>query len=165
MAIRASLCGAALILLSACAGMPETSSSASKDAPQDRLAPRDLTQGECGVFVWTSDAARKFIFFSQATNPVGVWWSEKGEIQIQRTASDGPTSFEQSPEQSFILPDGGSLKVTLSEPEDVDNGTRFKSGTIAKTTADGWEKVIPVFGVAACNVRPIGAQYSVRSIR
>ena len=165
MAVRALICGAALILLSACNSVPGSSSSSRADVPQDRLSPRDLTQGECGIFVWTSDAARRFIFFSQATNPIANWWSPDGEIQINRISSDGLTSFEQSPVQNYNLPDGGTLKLTLSDPEEVDNGTRFKSGTIAQTGADGWEKVMPVFGVAACNVRPIGAQYSVRSIR
>ena len=93
------------------------------------------------------------------------WWSGEGEQTIQRIGSEGATAFEQSPVQTFGLPDGGALKVALSNPEDVENGTRYKSGAITQTGPDGWEKVMPVFGVSACNVRPVGAQYSMRTIR
>lgn len=167
MAIRSFIGAAAIILIAACSSTPDGSKSGVNASGKlgDRLAPRDLSNGECGIFVWTADAARRFVFFSQATTPAANWWSHTGEQTIMRTSSDGLTAFEQSPVQSFALSDGGSLKLALSDPEEVDNGTRYKSGAITQTGPDGWERVMPVFGVAACNVRPIGAQYSMRSTR
>ena len=167
MAVRQLIGVVGLIVLSACSSLPDglKSSDAKSAKLTDRLAPRDLTQGECGIFVWTADAARRFVFFSQATDPTASWWSGSSEQTVQRISSDGLTAFEQSPVQTFGLADGGALKVSLSNPEEVDNGTRFRSGAITQTGPDGWEKVMPVFGVAACNVRPVGAQYSMRTIR
>lgn len=167
MVVRQMIGVVGLTLLTACSSLPTGANSSDGKSGQfaDRLAPRDLTQGECGIFVWTADAARRFVFFSQATDPIASWWGPQGEQAIKRTGSEGLTALEQSPVQSFSLADGGSLKVSLSNPEEVDNGARFKSGAIIQTGPDGWEKVMPVFGVAACNVRPVGAQYSMRTIR
>ena len=167
MAVRHLIGFVGLIVLSACSSLPDglKSSNSKSEKLEDRLSPRDLTQGECGIFVWTADAARRFVFFSQATDPMASWWSGDGEQFIQRISSDGQAAFEQSSIQTFGLPDGGSLRVALSDPEEVANGTRYKTGAITQTGSDGWEKVMPVFGVAACNVRPVGAQYSMRTIR
>lgn len=167
MAVRSVISIAALTLFAGCAsvansGKTQTSNAAKLD---DRLAPRNLNNGECGIFVWTADIAKRFIFFSQADKPTASWWSKDGEIEITRRASDGISAFDQLPAQNFDIPSGGRLKVTLFDPEDVDNGTRYKSGAITQTTIDGWEKVVPVIGMSACNLKVVGSEYSLRSTR
>lgn len=166
MAVKKIISITAMTLLAACAsvGNGGTNSKASSKL-DDRLAPRDLGKGECGIFVWTADNARRFIFFSQTEKSTASWWSADGEIDVTRMSSGGIYAFDQASEQSFKLPDGGNLKLSLSNPEEVDNGTRYKSGAITQTSADGWEKVIPVLGMAACNLTVVGSEYSVRPIR
>jgi len=95
---------------------------------------------------------------------MGRWWNGKKEIEIARISSEGFEAQGQSPVQNFNNPEEGSLSLALRDPEEVDNGTRFKGGAITQTNVDGWEKVIPVFGLAGCNLNPKSAQYSVRTI-
>ncbi len=168
MAVRYTIAIAALLMLGACGTTATNAKSNTKTkitAQQDRLAPRDLNTGECGIFVWTADPARRFVFFSQMDSATASWWSDSGEVEINRISSNGLPSFGQLPDQTYQLPDGAALKLKLNDPEDVDNGTRYRSGAITQTAADGWEKVVPVSGIAACNVKPVGAEYSMRTIR
>ncbi len=167
MVMRQVLLISSLALMTACSSVPDGSKARNSDSGnfKDQLAPRDLNDGGCGIFVWTADAARRFIFFSQNEKPMANWWSEDGEIEIQRQSSSGDAALDQAPFQSFSLPDGGNLKLDLSDPEDMDNGTRYRSGAITEVNSEGWAKVIPVFGVAACNLKVVGADYSVRTIR
>lgn len=167
MAVKRAITIAALTLLAGCASVASSgrSQNANSTKLDDRLTPRNLNNGECGIFVWTADNAKRFIFFSQADKPTASWWSKDGEIEISRRASDSISAFDQLPAQNFDIPSGGALKVALFDPEDVDNGTRYKSGAITQTTVDGWEKVIPVIGMSACNLKVVGSEYSLRSTR
>ncbi len=168
MAIKYAIGLTALLILGACGTTGTQSKSKTKTSiavKQDRLAPRDLESGECGIFVWTADTARRFVFFSRTDSASGSWWGENGEIEVPQIFSDSQPAFEQTPNQTYQLPDGGELLLKLSDPEEVDNGTRYRAGSITQTTANGWDKVIPVSGIAACNVNPLGAEYSTRSIR
>lgn len=168
MAIRYVIGLVALLALGACGTTGTKTKSKTKtkiSAQQDRLAPRNLNTGECGIFVWTADTARRFVFFSQMDSATASWWDNDGEIEIPQIASNSQATLGQAPDQTYQLPNGGQLKLQLSDPEEVDNGTRYRTGAIAQTAADGWEKVIPVSGIAACNVNPVGAPYSTRSIR
>ncbi len=151
MAIKQSVIFSAFFVLSACA----TTLDSSKDIPQankadDRLTARNLSAGECGMFVWTADNARRFIFFSRADQAEASWWNGSNEVTIARVSSEGFASYGQPPEQIFRMTDGGKLMLALSDPEDINSGTRFKSGAITLAGADGWEKVVPVIGLAGC---------------
>jgi len=116
----------------------------------DRLSARDLGAGECAMFVWTADRTRRFILFSQASSPNASWLSKSGEMTIVRTDSEGIETFDQSPQQTFALHDGGKLSLSLEDSEAIDQGTRYKSGSLKHMGADGWEKVMPVVGLSAC---------------
>jgi len=156
-----------VLSLAACSSLDVSPKSAKPEVvkAQDRLTPRNLEKGECGVFVWTAEPARRFVLFSQSEEPTASWWDGSAETQITRTASEGFAAFDQPPVQSFSMQDGGTLKLALMEPEDVDNGTRYKAGAITQMGSDGWEKVMPVFGIAACNLNPVTADYSMRTIQ
>ena len=167
MAIRILLTALCVVTVSACASNSKSSKSKKTDTvkQQDRLAPRNLDQGDCGLFVWTAESARRFVLFSQSKLDTASWWDDSSEVDIVRTGFEGYAVHDQPPTQSFALADGGTLKLSLKDPEDVDNGTRYKAGAITQIGSDGWEKVIPVFGLAACNLTPVTADYSVRTIR
>ncbi len=147
------------LILCGCASTPEIFGGADKaktEKPTDRLEARHLAQGECAIFVWTKDNARRFILFSQYKEPMASWWSGngegEGEIMITRTLSEGYSSYEQPPHQDFVLPGGGRLSLKLDDPEEINHGTRYKTGSITIKSADDWEKVIPVIGLAGCQI-------------
>jgi len=140
-----------IAMLCGCETLGDISKSPDTNQSQgDRLAARELSPGECGLFVFTADEARRFILFSQAGNSGASWWTESGEITIQRNASDGFVTYGQAPGQSFELPDGNALELVLGDPQEIDRGTRYKAGRITFSDADGWEKIMPVIGAAGC---------------
>lgn len=151
MAIGKALLFTAALGLTACATTPgDTNSNQQSSKPTDRLSARELDQGDCGMFVWTADKARRFILYSQADKANANWWTEDGEVLVARVSDSGFSVYGQPPIQEFRMSDGGSLSMTLNDPEDINNGIRYKSGAVHVSDAQGWDKVIPVVGLAGC---------------
>ena len=81
-----------VLVLGGCASTPENTAgtkAAISEKPKDRLAARNLEAGECGIFVWTKDKARRFILFSQYEKPTASWWEDGSEVMLTRTLSEG----------------------------------------------------------------------------
>ncbi len=171
MVVRNILVGIAILSLVACQSNPNNSrQSSSQNVKQaertDRLSPRDMPYGECGLFVWQLDPEPKLVLFSQADDDLADWWSEStGSVEISRISSGGFETQGQSPIQSFSLPDGSSLKLDLRNPASVDNGTMYKNGTLTLPATENLEMIMPVSGMTACNLNPVAADYTVRTIR
>lgn len=136
-----------LCLLSACTMLPDHPPSEAIDF----LSARRLEINECGLFVWTADRHQRFILFSQSHTQSGVWADGQGETELTLSQSRGTVAFDQFPEQKLYTPGGVRLDLRLMDREDIVHGARFRHGTLNVTTADGWEKVTPVAGLAVCN--------------
>lgn len=116
----------------------------------ERLGPRNLSAGECGLFVWTSGLERQFILFSQAAKFSGAWLTEQGEVALKIIEQDGEPANRQFPSVSYVSDEGGKIELSLKTRETITNGTRFKGGTLRITDDAGWETVKPVVGLTAC---------------
>ncbi len=151
MVSRSILVGTALIGLSACASVDkDIEPSPLSDNAADRLAPRTLNPGDCGLFVFSIDQDPRLILFSDNIDNRAAWTEGQGEMQLIITERGGEPALGQFPEQNFTLPDGRTLDLTLVAGEEVDAGTRFPRGTLKLSTEEGWNKVIPVTALAAC---------------
>lgn len=118
-----------------------------KDAPapiKTGLAAKTLTPGECGLYVWTADTAKTFILFAAQSR---VTYLENGiEVFLtEKNAIEPPPSSRK-----FMDENGRALSLTMLSPEQIDEGTRYKSGRLTSLADDGWEKVVPVVGFYAC---------------
>lgn len=170
MAIKNVLALLAIAAVSACQSTPDKADRTDRTSKVvqavsvDRLSPRVMEQGKCGLFVWQMNPETKLILFSQDSKSMADYWTGEAEIQILRTSSQGIESQGQSPTQSFELPSGQSIRLDLRNPEPVDNGTRYKGGTLTLPAQD-LEMVMPVFGMTACKLSPVVSDYSVRTIR
>ncbi len=141
----------ALVLLTACASVEEAITPSSKpESASDRLSPRQLNSGDCGLFVFTIDQDPRLILFSDNIDNRAAWTEGDGEVQLIIAERGGEPALGQYPEQTFTLPDGRKLDLELVSGEDVEAGTRFPRGTIKTSTGEGWNKVIPVTALAAC---------------
>ncbi len=140
----------AIAFLAGCNTVPDEAKSELLSEKTDRLAARDLAPGECALFVWTADSAKRFILFSKAADPTAVWWTKDGDMILNRISSTGFSTYGEPPVQTFSMSDGGTLKLTLAEAEDITGGTRYKSGAITLSDPQGWEKFMPVIGLAGC---------------
>jgi len=155
MALRGILFLTLVTCLTACESLPGTNSANNAGASQkaDRLEPRNLSPGECGLFVWTADNARRFVLFSQAQTQSAAWWDGTDEVILKLEEASGFSNYDQPPQQRFLLDDQREINLSLMEPQEIFSGTRYKSGSLRLTGPDGWEKVVPVLGLAACQLR------------
>lgn len=138
------------LLASACA-----SSSKPVPPPPDKPAPGDLpaqnlAPGECGLFLWTKGEPRRFIFFARpATATANLMLS--GEQQSLTLIRQGGSLFGQfMTELDYVDPAGLPVDVRIVPGKMVDGGQRIESGRMTLQDDGGWETIVPVVGLRAC---------------
>jgi len=107
-------------------------------------AGKTLAAGECGFYVWTADAAKAFTLFAAPSELIYV--KDGKEIVLTEKNPTTPPSADRR----FMDPTGKNLDLTLLAPQEIDGGIRYKSGRLTSVSEDGWEKVVPVVGLYAC---------------
>lgn len=125
------------------AGCATTSNDASKTTGLE-LSRKTLAAGECGLYVWTADATKTFTLFAGPTDVTYL----KGEAEISLTEKNPTTPPAASRE--FRDKEGKALNLTLLSPQPFEGGTRYKAGRLTSLSEDGWEKVVPIVGLYAC---------------
>ncbi len=148
MALKVLLSVLVFTALSACATLTPTAPTVSN--PGDGLSARVLAKGECGLFVWTADSQKRFILFAQSQAMQAYWHGPDGEISLPIKSQDGVPTQSQFPQQNY-----GELTLDLKRPQAIDNGTRYRAGTLTQAsvtqdTTDKWTRVIPVVGLSTC---------------
>lgn len=128
------------LLLVGCATTAKDDSKTSNTG----LSTKTLAAGECGLYVWTADAAKTFTLFA---SPSGMTYSN-GVTEFSLTEKN-PTAPPAS-SREFRDTDGKVMTLTMLLPQEIDGGTRYKAGRLTSLADDGWEKVVPVVGLYAC---------------
>ena len=129
------ICGAAF--LSACASLPAAESSV---AEKTRLPTSELKPGDCGLFGWSPDASRQFIFYADETT--ARYNSDSGPVDL--IAQSG------FPATDYTDPLGRPVTLRLGEGETMVGGMRYPSARLVSLNADGWERLQPVAIVRSC---------------
>ncbi len=121
-----------------------------KTAPEGKpsgLSARTLSAGDCGLFVWTADRAKTFTLF--ASEAEAALYKEGAEFGLtEKNRALVPTTSRE-----FMDATGAAYTLTLLSPQKIDGGTRYKTGRLVSLDAEGWERVIPVVGLYACQPR------------
>lgn len=135
MRLLSLICGAAL--LGACATSPQSqvSSSDLSEGPRSQLAP-----GQCGMFGWSTDAAREFIFYADETS--ARYDSFKGPIDLTAQTAFPSTDYQDM--------SGNSVTLRLGEGEVMNGGMRYPGARVVTLTDEGWERLHPVAIVRTC---------------
>lgn len=159
--IRETLLLASLLMLVGCASSPAVSTGASQagafpvtlqDVPSDGLPPQKLEPGECGLFLWSQSAPRRFVFFTEATSGTAQLFHEGDVIRLQMTDSHGDIFGQFQTDSAYITIGANPLfvDVALIPGDLLEGGQRVASGRILIRAGDGWETVLPVTGARAC---------------
>lgn len=146
---RMLIAGVTVLLLSACASLSETKPGAPFNdidvATKTDLKPINLAPGDCGLFIWTADVARRFILFKSETNKTGRWLQGGEEIALTLSPThNNKDTF------TFETETGLTLDLALSRREPINGGVRYKGGTLSYVSDEGWERVEPVVGLETC---------------
>ena len=108
------------------------------------ISAKTLAPGECGLYVWTADAAKTFTLFAAGSRVTYL----RGGTEVlltEKNSTEPPASSRK-----FLDDNGKALSLTLLSPQQIDEGTRYKSGRLISLDDDGWEKIVPVVGFYAC---------------
>lgn len=127
------------LILAGCAATP-------KDAPitTPGFSTKTLAAGECGLYVWTADAAKTFTLFA---SPYEITLLSGG--QESRLTEKSPTT-PPAMSREFVDEAGKRLSLTLLLPQEIEGGRRYRAGRLTSLAEDGWEKVVPIVGLYAC---------------
>lgn len=141
------------IVLTACASKPNPEAPAISAADvvsrTGELPPQTLPPGACGLFLWTNGEPLRFIFFSQAGTDTAVMEIDGEQRALRLTSSKGEL-FGQFMTRMTYASDNGNVGVSFTPGEQLDGGQRIEGGHLSLVGKDGWETMIPVFGLSAC---------------
>mgnify|MGYP000155927749 CR=1 FL=1 len=141
-----------LILLAACAGGPGKAPVA--PAPDvtvsGSLPSQDLAAGECGLFLWTQSEPRRFIYFSKAGSRTAETMLAETQQTLALTRLGGSLFGQFMTEMEYLSSENESIILEVSPGETMEGGQKISNGRIRILNAGGWETVIPVSGLRAC---------------
>ena len=146
--IYAAMMMAGCETISSAGGAKKSGSILSKASHESRLPAQNLAPGECGLFVFRRDDARSFTLF--AREDTGAKLFDGQERALVQTAKSGTPYDQQYPVQSFVTNQGMRVDLTLSDPQVLDQGTRYTNGLLEQTRPDGWTLKIPVAALSIC---------------
>jgi len=137
--------------LTGCASTGDVKNGVSTSSNESKMSlpAQTLQTGECGLFVWAASPAKPFILFSEQAKARALWFNESQE-PLTLIESAGGNSYGQSSINAYQRTNGQTLALSLTDAEAIEGGMRYKSGTLSYMTSDGWGKVVPVIGLAAC---------------
>jgi hypothetical protein len=123
------------------------------DTRFEGLAPQQLEAGRCGMFLWARANASDPIFILAAfDNPAEALVRPDGDRRnLPRVSFEGDPVFGHFERQRFS--DGRmtlDVDLTFDDNSQINDGAVIKSGVIKLLDANGWETIVPVGGMVAC---------------
>ena len=115
------------------------------------LSPQKLEEGACGLFLWARATRAKLVFFSESDMHEALMALDDKEARLLRTNAEGRAVFGQHERQRFLVDDlTVELNISPEMRSGIVGGAVIKQGIIRLAQADGWEYVLPVAGMIAC---------------
>jgi len=142
-----------IAMLPACASKPApaqtVTSAANVIARTGELPSQTLAPGACGLFLWTQSAPVRFVFFAEAGSDKAVMNIGGTQSPLELTASRGALFGQFMTQMTYRSPDG-NVGLSFKPGELLDGGQRIEDGRLSLVSKDGWETMIPVLGLSAC---------------
>lgn len=118
----------------------------------EELAPQQLNPGACGMFLWAQSGERPVFVFVALANPAEARVRRDGRDRtLRRTAADGQSEHGHFESQTF-----SDERITIetdvqfSTTRRLQDGAVIESGVIRVRDREGWETIVPVSGMVAC---------------
>ncbi|NNU17102.1 hypothetical protein HK107_12295 [Parvularcula sp. ZS-1/3] len=163
MMIRSALFLAGAVTLAACASAPSTGANKATSAPPrieteapdpDPLRAASIPSGRCGMILWTKSGSRTLPIFRSLDNLQATMQIEGDEVSLDLQEEAGELRLGMRSEQLYAVADearaGSSVETKLTWGQTFPGGSYISGGTITLTGADGWQRILPVAGIAGC---------------
>ncbi len=154
--LRALPAAVSALALAACAGGDASPDPASQGGGDDELrvgvlGARDLRGGECGLFLWNRATPPELVFFANPDSGEAAVVVDGRERALRRLEVEAPVDGGRPGSQTFATSSGDmSVRLTVLETEQVQDGYRVTSASLRFGDATGWSSVMPAGGLAAC---------------
>lgn len=122
------------------AGCATTASDTAQSSEAAGLPTSQLDPGQCGLFGWSTDELRAFIFYAD-------------EKTARYASLDGPVDLiaqSKFPAMEYADTSGRIVTLRLGESESMNGGMRYPRARIVTMTEEGWERLHPVAIVKTC---------------
>jgi hypothetical protein len=144
--------GAAIIVLALAVMTPSVmAQSAQPDFSIETLEPQTLEVGECGLFLWSRDAEPKLMMVAYDKPGMVRLRANDRIMTLPRVAFSGENASGHFEKQRYA--DDGltiNVEVKFDEARTLRDGAYIKEGVMRITSKRGWDTLIPVGGLAAC---------------
>lgn len=148
------------MLLGACATSPgrfsDTPDTLDEEAFAELvgpLSPQQLRTGQCGLFLWSRDDRQNLVLFGNGARAEAKMQVAGEEVTFTRVTAEGTNTLGQYPRQTY---ERGDLLVNLSidiQPRpNLSGGAVVPRGSLRFEQAGGWNLVLPVGGLIACQL-------------
>ena len=149
------------LLIAACQSSPATGIDQTRErlmamqpainsVPSSGLGPQELSEGECGLFLWSQTDVSKFIFYSKALSGNALFAQDNVPIALTQVGAGGDIFGQFNTQMTYLSDDGREVALTLDAGDLLDGGQRIESGLINIRDREGWDTKLPVLGVRAC---------------
>ena len=148
------------VMLAGCASVPPSqapdedviaaATATAKASVNAGLTARVLEAGQCGLFLFTRTDPARLIFFYSADAESGDFHDGTQEYDLTIEAADGDLFGQFFTHMEFSTVNGQVIDLRYSAGEEMDGGARISDGRIIVTDEEGWEIIMPVAGVRAC---------------
>ena len=130
----------AAVVFASCATSPTGSDVNSVSNSNQLLERRELGKGECGLFGWTADEKRSFVFYAD----------EKSAKFVPENTVEKLTTTDAFPAFNYLDSQARPVSIRLGVGEPLVGGMRYPTASIRSLTDEGWERIMPVSIVRAC---------------
>jgi hypothetical protein len=142
--------------LAASAALPALADEPRRSPPPDirfeALSPQPLERGRCGLFLWARSSTPPILLMTVSDDPSAARVRANGsQRNLPRTRFAGTPVHGQFERQTFS--DGRltlELEVQFDEERPIRDGAIVKQGVVRVFNPGGWETVMPVGGMVAC---------------
>jgi hypothetical protein len=164
MNLRPALVGLATLAIGACAGGgtsvgdTERAAFGRTEAPDPSpLARIDIPSGECGMILWARSGARTVPIFRAVNVVDAVMTVDGSDVPLQLASQDGPLRLGMRAKQLFVADGNGdaatprlTVAASIEWGQPFPGGTYISGGTLTLTGESGWQRIVPVAGIAGC---------------
>ncbi len=117
------------------------------------LSPQTLTAGECGLFLWSRSSERNLILFNGRDGEAHMVINGQS-MKFPRAQAEGEQVLGQFEIQTFQQ-NQYTLRVDLGfeKRAGISRGAVIPQGSLRLSGEGGWEVIVPVGGLVACEER------------
>jgi hypothetical protein len=133
-------------------GAPSAAVPESEELRLEAVPPQRLAPGECGLFLWAQGATQATLALVAFDNPARALYRPNGrEREAARTSFSGARVHGHFEEQTFYDRDRTiTVSLAFETERPITEGAAVQSGVIRVRDRGGWETVVPVGGMVAC---------------